>query len=141
MQLTDLEPQSAQLYLVHPITKERITDDNDVEVYLEVVGRDSEQYLDSQKDFLKLIESRGKDALKDMSTEEVQNKSKDQLAGHVVGWDKKFNPFFAGFDTRKGGGTYSKALIKKIVHSPKYGWLMHQIDDFVAEREHFFVNS
>jgi len=139
MKLTDLEPKTAKLYLKHPVSNKIIKDDSKQEVYLNVVGRDSDEYHNSQQEFINTLQGLGEDALDNYTADDLQKRAVNQLTAHVVGWDKKFNSFFETFDD--SDGSYTPELVHSILSNRKYNWLLKQIDDYVAEREHFFMNS
>ena len=136
MRLLDLEPVTAKLYLVHPVTGTYIKDNNDEDVYWNVVGHDSDEYAQAQQDFLKFLETVGNDK-KNLGNVDYKVESIAQLVALVKGWDSKFNDFHVGLD-KDGDGSYSKELVKTILSSPKHKWILGQVDEFVTEREHFF---
>lgn len=130
MKLVDLTPITAKYYLVHPVTKKRIKDDKKQEVYWNVVGRDSDEYVGSQQEFLQYLEKLGNKANKLTAIDYKKHASK-QLVAMVKGWDSKFDDFH--------GGAYTVEKVELLLGSPTHNWIIDGLDNFVAERENFFV--
>jgi len=130
MKLKDIKPCEGKFYLKHPVTLENIKDDNDVEVYWNVVGRDSDEYVTAQQEFLKHIEGLGEDAEK-MTALDYKEQTATQLAKVVKGWDEKFNDCM--------DGEYTPELVETMLHSQDHKWIVTQLDLFVSTRSHFFM--
>lgn len=130
MKLSDVKPVTGKFYLKHPVTLDNLKDDKDQDVYWDVVGRDSDEYVTAQQEFLKHIEGLGDDADK-MTALDYKEQTANQLAKVVTGWDKKFNEFM--------GGCYSAKRIDKLLHSQDHKWIVTQLDLFVSTRSHFFT--
>lgn len=129
MLLKDIAPTQSCFYLKHPVTLDPICDNNKVEVYWDVVGHDSDQYLTAQQNFLQHLEKLGDDASK-LSPLDYKAQAATQLAELVIGWDEKFNDFH--------GGAYTKKKVLKLLQSADHKWIVTQLDSFVASRKNFF---
>ena len=127
--LADITPQTTKFYPKHPISLENLTTDDGEEIYLDVVGRDSDEYMQASQDFLKFLASLGDEADK-LTSVEYKKQSSIQLSKLVTGWDKKFNPYM--------GGKFSTKLVEDILCN-KNRWMSDQIDVFVSERSNFFT--
>ena len=132
MKLAQLVPQTCKFYLKHPVTLENITNDDGAEVFWNVVGHDSVQYHDSQQDFLKHLEKLG-DKASDLKAKDYREQAVKQVSSLVIGWDEEFDDFH--------GGKFSKKKVAEILASSDYGWVMNQIDKFVAVRRNFFAEQ
>lgn len=130
MKLADIKPQAAKFYLKHPVTLEKLKDDNDKEVFWNVVGHDSEQYAQSRRDFLKYLEQRGDD--EDLAPEDYRTHAIKQVTTMVLGWDKEFDDFH--------GGEFTAERVQDLLSSADHGWIMAQLDSFLANRTNFFQN-
>lgn len=130
MKLQDIKPTVAKFYLQHPVTLEKIKDENEKEVFWNVVGQDSSQYYDAQQEFLKHLEKLG-DKAKELKPVDYRKYAVTQLSKLVVGWDKEFDTFHDGGFTQK--------KLESLLGSADYGWMYNQLDSFVAKRRNFFV--
>lgn len=131
MKLIDIKPDSGKFYLKHPVTLEQITLDDGTEVYWNVVGQDSNEYIAAQKQLLKDLEAKGDDA-KNMDRIDYQLEAQKQLAHLVKGWDEQFNESM--------GGEYSHEYVVEMLTNPDYYWIYTQLDSFVSLRKNFFPN-
>lgn len=131
MKLSDVKPIEGKFYLKHPVTLDNLRNDDNEEVYWNVVGRDSDEYVIAQQDFLKHIESLGDDAEK-MTALDYKEQTAIQLSKVIKGWDKQFNDFM--------GGKYSTKLVDDLIHSQDHKWIVTQLDLFVSTRSHFFTS-
>lgn len=140
MKITDLQPVSAELTIVHPITNEILTCDNGERVVIDVVGRDSPEFYSYQKQFYRKLRDKAaannKQKIKD---KELDDLIVDNLVCCVVGWDKKVNQFFASLDTKKGKGNYSQTLVRKVLTNTGLQWFRNQLDAFITNRTNFFT--
>lgn len=127
--LKDLEPKATELYFKHPTTGELLTTEEGDEIYWNVVGRDSDQYLNASQDFLKFLEDLGDKADK-ITTVEYKNQTSVMLSKVVTGWDQKFNPYM--------GGKFSNKLVVEIL-TKRNRWMSDQLDVFVSNRDNFFT--
>lgn len=129
MKLADIKPVAAKFYLKHPVSREVIKDDNDKEVFWNVVGHDSQEYYQSKQDFVKYLEQLG-DKSKDLTSEEYRQQAVKQISSMVIGWDEQFNDFM--------GGKFSRKKVEELLASPEHNWIMAQLDTFLADRSNFF---
>lgn len=127
--LTDLEPKETQLFFKHPTTGEPILTDEGEEICWNVVGRDSDKYLNASQDFLKHLESLGDKADK-ITSVEYKNQTSIMLSKVVTGWDAKFNPYM--------GGKYNEKRVIEIL-TKRNRWMSDQLDVFVSTRSNFFT--
>lgn len=130
MKLAQIKPQPAKFPLKHPVTLDPITNDDGVEVFWHVVGHDSSEYQNSQQGFLKHLEKLG-DKAADLKPKDYRAQAVKQVASLVLGWDKEFDDFH--------GGAFSKKKVEELLGSTDHGWIMSQLDSFVARRANFFV--
>lgn len=131
MKLADIKPITGKFYLKHPVTLDNLKDDNEEDVYLDVVGRDSDEYVTATHEFLKHIEELGDEAEK-ITALDYKDLTATQLGSCITGWDKKFNGYM--------GGKYTPELIETLLHSQDHKWIVTQLDLFVSTRSHFFTN-
>lgn len=132
MKVIDIKPKTAKFYLKDPITSFNITLDDGTEVYWDVVGNDSSEYIEAQKAFLKELEELGENDRKELDKFDYLTYAQKQLAHLVKGWDKKFDDSM--------GGAYSHEYVESLLTNPDYKWIYTQLDDFVASRKNFFLS-
>lgn len=131
MKLSDIKPVIGKFYLKHPVTHKNLQDDNEQDVYWHVVGQDSDEYLQSQQEFLKHIEALGDKADK-MTAVDYKQQTAIQLSKVVTGWDEKFNDFM--------NGEFSLEIVENLLLSQDHKWIVNQLDLFVAQRSNFFTD-
>ena len=131
MRVIDRKPSVAKFVLQDPITLEAITLEDGTEVYWNVVGQDSSEYVQAQKDFMAVMEEMGDEGAK-MTSLDYAHHAQIQLSKLVKGWDEKFNDSM--------GGPYSPEYVVSLLTNPDYKWIYTQLDAFVAVRKNFFGN-
>jgi len=129
MKLIDTKPQVGKFCPIHPTTLDEFMIGDEVLTW-DVVGQDSDEYLNSQQDFLKHIEELGDEADK-MTAVDYKLQTALQLSKLVKGWDEQFNESM--------GGPYSPELVEELLTSQDYKWIVNQLDVFVARRNNFFL--
>ena len=132
MKVIDIKPKAGKFYLKDPLTGLNIVLEDGTEVYWDVVGNDSSEYIEAQKQFLKELEDLGEEDRKTLDKFDYLTFAQKQTAHLVKGWDKKFDDSM--------GGEYSHEYVEQILTNPDYKWIYTQLDAFIASRKNFFQN-
>ncbi len=142
MKITDLQPIAAQFQVRHPLTGEPATTDEGVPVIVDVVGRDSPEFYQHQKNFFRKMREMhaesGLEATDKLPKEVLEEMMVDNIATCVLGWDESVNPFFAPVDTAKGKGKYNTKLVRKVLRRKDLQYFRNQLDEYITDRSHFF---
>lgn len=149
MDLSKLKPQPNYFQPKHPVTEELLETDSGVPVQIKVVGVDSSEHYKAQMKTLQEMreyhlqnkddEEKSFNSLDDVDEDLVNKWTNEALLACIVGWDEEVNEFFVNEDTINGTGEYSRELLEKIFNDHDFKWLKNQIDDYLKEREHFFL--
>jgi len=119
--------EPVRLVLLHPSTRQPITDDDGNESALLVVGMDSDRYLEVERKLnnRKLRQLQTQNKLR-LTAEEVEAENLEKLAAAIVGIE---NIVFNGKPLEYGEKAVAQLL--------SMAWLREQVEAFISDRAHF----
>jgi hypothetical protein len=121
MKLSDLKPIQQKLELHSP------KDDSPLGIFLDVVGPDSKQVRDIERQLQKEGIARGK-AGSEVEIEEVESILIKKFAAAIVGWDSAYDEAMEG--------PYSPEYAVTLL--TEYRWIADAVAGYVSNRQHFF---
>ncbi len=117
--------QGATLELIHPVTEEKIVDDDGNVMSITVLGTDSQTYRDILKARTRQRLNQKKQSKIDL--DEAEHKGLELLARCTMGWANIYD------EGEKVPFSFEAALnLYK-----KYPWIKEQVDNFMADRSNF----
>lgn len=122
--IESLVPKSKLVIIKHPVTGETEFDTLDgkrVQLEIEIVGRNSSQWLD----FMKGFQSTGN---RDELFSRINDQSREFIASLIVGWT----------DNGALKEPYSDDKAIELVSNPENTWLLEQLQEALIDETNFF---
>ena len=135
--IKSLALQSTDMQILHPLTKEGLVNAAlGKPICLNLVSQDSQIFSEIQASTLSKIKTNYEKTKVMPTTKETRQATYELFIGLVVGWNEAAELFFK--DELGDDCKYSNDNAMKIMSKPEYFWLVKQIEDFIADRSHFF---
>lgn len=129
----DLQPVSdegADMHLEHPVTGERLFNDDGDAMVIRLIGRDSKRFRakNAQIANRKMAKRNNRN-----SVEELDSDGAELLAACTLGW--------SGLALNGEPLPFSEQNALKLYTNPGYRWIREQVDTFIADRANFFMTA
>jgi hypothetical protein len=122
--------QTADVHLLHPVTRQPLRDKEGNPAYVRVVSLDSPEVQAVQKAAInKRLNTRGRGK---MTADELEAERAETLVAATKGW------YLVTLDGDKLDVPFSQAVARNVYTDARFSWIREQVNEAVEDRATFF---
>jgi hypothetical protein len=122
--------QTADVHLLHPVTRQPLRDKDGNPAYVRVVSLDSPEVQAVQKAAInKRLNTRGRGK---MTADELEAERAETLVAATKGW------YLVTLDGDKLDVPFSQAVARNVYTDARFSWIREQVNEAVEDRATFF---